>query len=47
MGLANKSGINHLLVFSSFQVKRIVQAEGLTQMLKKLAGTLVWSLEDF
>jgi hypothetical protein len=47
LGLDNNSGINHLLVFSGFWVKRGVQAKGLKQMLKKLAGTLVWPLEDF
>jgi hypothetical protein len=47
LGLANKGNVNHLLVFSSFPVKRGVQVEGLTQMLIKLAGTLVLSLEDF
>jgi hypothetical protein len=44
--LANKSGANHLPVFSGFQVEGGVQMEGLAQMLIKLAGTLIWSLEN-
>jgi hypothetical protein len=46
LGLANKNGINHPLVFSGFQVKWSVQVEGLTQVLIKLAETLIQSLED-
>jgi hypothetical protein len=47
LGLAMKSVINHPLILSSFRVKRGVQVEGHLQMLIKLAGTLIWSLEDF
>jgi hypothetical protein len=46
MGLANRSSVNHLLIFSGFQVEGVVQTEGLTQTLIKLAGTLIWPLED-
>jgi hypothetical protein len=46
LGLANKSDLNHLLVFSSFWVKGGVQMEALTLMLIKLAGTFIWALED-
>jgi hypothetical protein len=38
LGLANKSGVNHPLVFSSFWVKGDIQMEGVTQALIELAG---------
>jgi hypothetical protein len=38
LSLANKSSVNHPLVFNGFQIKMGVQAECLTQMLIKLAG---------
>jgi hypothetical protein len=46
LGLANKSSTNLLLVFSAFWVKGGVQAEGFTQTLIKLAGTLIGPSED-
>jgi hypothetical protein len=46
LGLANKSGVDHLLVFSGSRSKGSVQMEGLTQTLIELAGTLIWPLED-
>jgi hypothetical protein len=46
--LANKSSINHLLVFSGFWDKGGIKMEGLTQMLTKLTGTLIglWRTSD-
>jgi hypothetical protein len=47
LGLTNKSVALIIHWFSVASGSKGVQAEDLTQMLIKLAGTLIWSLEDF